>query len=171
MSFEYEIAHKRRYRVSHLDAEELHPLRDRNAQSSNRVVVGEAAEVQRLVVQGEGRRAHRAAEGGGAEPERKRSGVEFSLCLSRACLGKINDRFYIAYKWLEKDRFCSPDGGAHGVDNLAVNQHLQQKTQQRHSLSQLSLYLSRACLGKSIVLSSYKMAHKRDVSSTSARTE
>jgi hypothetical protein len=30
---------------------------------------------------------------------------EFSLCLSRACLGKM---FVFIYKWRKKDRFYSP---------------------------------------------------------------
>ena len=68
---------------------------------------------------------------------RKRHSVfEFSLCLSRACLGK---KMHFIYKWHRKKiRF-------HVRDDC---HHVQQRLRENGTFFEFSLCLSRACLGK-----------------------
>ena len=53
--------------------------------------------------------------------QNKRAFLEFSLCLSRACLGKI---IIFVCKWLKKPNVFSPAAGNHRDQHAALNGNL-----------------------------------------------
>ena len=66
---------------------------------------------------------------------------EFSLCLSRACLGKT---ITFIYKWLKKTVFLPPSGVLYSMRRFVKPA----SNQECVSIAAFSSWLSRACLGK-----------------------